>query len=260
VTLPAITLAGWLRYDLVSRILQASPRVSSLLEIGPGVGAFGARAAEKYKYLALERSRQSAQHTMAAVQVRRGKVVCGDDSCIKAGTHFDLVCAFEVLEHVEDDVAALSRWARLAGPEGLLLISTPAFQRRFGSWDERAGHFRRYEPGGLVARATAAGLRVIRLWTYGYPLGNALERVRNLIAGRERERDRMEDRTERSGRAFQPASGLNCLMAAASYPWRLLQRPFHGSQRGIGLVMLACAAGANDPGVARGDLPDGLNV
>src|SRR5207237_754981 len=45
---------------------------------------------------------------------------------------FDLVCAFEVLEHLEDDAAAVKQWAALLRARGWLLLSTPALQRRFG--------------------------------------------------------------------------------------------------------------------------------
>lgn len=256
-SLPPITLTGWLRYDLLQRVLRSTASHARLLEIGPGVGAFGARAAQQYRYYALERSRASASLSNTAVKHLGGSVICGDDNCVAPAAHFEVVCAFEVLEHIEDDVAALSRWAQLITPNGVLLVSTPAFQDRFGPWDERAGHYRRYEPNQLALCAHRAGLRVIRMWTYGFPLGNLLERARHLVAATARTSYAMEASTERSGRAFQPRSGMQSMMAAAASPWRIIQRPFHSRRCGVGLVLLACAEAAR-PAVALASLPRGV--
>ena len=42
-----------------------------------------------------------------------GAVLHGDHTAVPAGSSYDLVCAFEVLEHIEDDAAALADWVRL---------------------------------------------------------------------------------------------------------------------------------------------------
>src|SRR5690349_13010030 len=99
---------AWLRYDLVERMLPAG--VTDVLEIGCGRGSLGARLAQRYHYLGLEPDRASWELAQQRIRaVGRGEVrnITSD----QLGTErFDLVCAFEVLEHMEDDAAALKQW------------------------------------------------------------------------------------------------------------------------------------------------------
>jgi 2-polyprenyl-3-methyl-5-hydroxy-6-metoxy-1,4-benzoquinol methylase len=69
----------------------------------------------------------------------------------------DAVCAFEVLEHIDEDHAVLAAWLRFIRPGGQPVLSVPAFADRFGPMDTPAGHFRRYSPYRLGDCLTAAG-------------------------------------------------------------------------------------------------------
>lgn len=62
---------------------------------------------------------------------------------------FDLVCAFDVIEHVTNDKAALSEMERVCKPEGILCITVPAFKSLWSVHDEVNGHKRRYSKKGL---------------------------------------------------------------------------------------------------------------
>ena len=75
---------------------------------------------------------------------------------------FDLICLFDVLEHVEDDSGVLSEVFRLLRPEGHLLISVPAHAWLFSRNDEIAGHHRRYNRRDLQGLFKAAGLDLVR--------------------------------------------------------------------------------------------------
>ncbi|MGQ2983642.1 class I SAM-dependent methyltransferase [Flavobacterium sp.] len=58
---------------------------------------------------------------------------------------FDLVCAFDVIEHVEDDMLAVSELKRVAVNKGILLITVPAFMGLWSHHDVINHHFRRYK-------------------------------------------------------------------------------------------------------------------
>jgi SAM-dependent methyltransferase len=85
---------------------------------------------------------------------------------------FDLVLAFEVLEHYRDDQACLQKWVSLLNPGGVLIFSVPAHRRQWTSNDTRAGHARRYEKDELTDKLLRQGFRILCLWCYGFPLLN----------------------------------------------------------------------------------------
>jgi SAM-dependent methyltransferase len=78
---------------------------------------------------------------------------------------FDIICAFDVLEHLDDDLAALNQWRELLKPDGHLLISVPAYRFLWDSQDDLANHKRRYALRELRAKLTDCKL-VVRKITY----------------------------------------------------------------------------------------------
>jgi SAM-dependent methyltransferase len=235
---PPLTVKGWLRYDVVSRLLAGLEGVESVLEVGAGEGALGVRLARRYRYVGLELDPQ-AFATARARFARAGleSAVEGDVDALTPEATFDLVCAFEVLEHCEDDVAELRRWAECVRPQGWLLLSVPAFAGRFGPADRKAGHYRRYERGQLAEALAAAGLEPRSLELYGFPLGNLLEATWNGLARLREGKGSQSERTGASGRYLQPRERLGWLTRTASLPGRLAQRGF--ADRGPGLVAVA---------------------
>ncbi|WP_402467317.1 methyltransferase domain-containing protein [Isoptericola aurantiacus] len=230
---------AWLRWDAVRRALPR--RRSRVLEIGCGQGAFGTRIAARHDYTAVELdgvSWRTAAARVAAV-APDARVLHGDLSALGPGERFDVVCAFEVIEHVAADAAALHEWAARVRPGGMLLLSTPAGPDRFGAWDTLAGHYRRYDPDALAALLTDAGLVDVHVRLYDAPLGYLLEAVRNRVA-RRRARSRDEagspaEQTAGSGRTLQPSSPVTgAAVAVAVWPFRLLQRAL--PRRGTGIV------------------------
>ncbi|HTI53326.1 MAG TPA: class I SAM-dependent methyltransferase [Verrucomicrobiae bacterium] len=73
---------------------------------------------------------------------------------------FDCVVALDVLEHIEDDAAALREIARVTRPGGAFVFAVPAFPALWRHHDVMYRHFRRYRRGDFVARVRAAGLSV----------------------------------------------------------------------------------------------------
>ncbi|WP_428390348.1 class I SAM-dependent methyltransferase [Lichenicoccus sp.] len=84
-----------------------------------------------------------------------------------ASAAFDLVAAFDVVEHVEDDDAAFAELARVTAPGGALLVSVPLHQAAWTAFDAEVGHARRYEPDRLLALLAAAGFQVRQSALFG---------------------------------------------------------------------------------------------
>jgi len=222
---PALTPNAWLRWDVVRELLDGLEDVQRVLEVGAGEGALGARLSRRYDYVGVEpdpRSRERARERTETVLE-----ALPDDT-------FDLVCAFEVLEHVEDDEGELRAWRERLRPGGWLLLSVPAHENRFGPADRRVGHVRRYDPDRLAALLDETGFENSRLISYGFPLGYALESARHLLAKRGE-----GEGTAASGRWLQPSDRLGWATRLGTAPFRLLQRPFARTRLGTGIVALA---------------------
>jgi len=80
---------------------------------------------------------------------------------------FDLVCALDIVEHVDDDDRALSELARVAVPGAVVLLSAPLHPELWTAFDELVGHHCRYEPAALAAKLAAHGLAIERSAAYG---------------------------------------------------------------------------------------------
>ncbi len=75
---------------------------------------------------------------------------------------FDLAVSLDVIEHLEDDVAALRELRRVVAPGGRLLVTVPAYQWLWSRHDVINHHHRRYSRGTLVGAAERAGWRCER--------------------------------------------------------------------------------------------------
>jgi len=91
---------------------------------------------------------------------------------------FNYILSFEVLEHIEDDLAALKVWNRCLRPNGFLLISVPAQPSKWNATDEWAGHFRRYERNNLKILLEQGSFEIVRMECYGFPLATIIEPIR----------------------------------------------------------------------------------
>lgn len=75
-----------------------------------------------------------------------------------ADASFDLVCAYDVIEHIEDDVQALREIKRVLKPGGHFHLTVPAFQMLWSNHDVVNHHYRRYRRNQLLQRVREAGL------------------------------------------------------------------------------------------------------
>jgi SAM-dependent methyltransferase len=78
----------------------------------------------------------------------------------------DLVLAFDVLEHVEEDHLVTEEMARVLRPGGRALVAVPCDMALWSAHDEAVGHVRRYTRASLCAVMEKAGLRVERVWSW----------------------------------------------------------------------------------------------
>jgi SAM-dependent methyltransferase len=152
---------------------------------------------------------------------------------------FDTIFMFEVLEHIEDDRAALSRVHELLRPSGQLLLSVPAHEKSFGSSDVFAGHYRRYDRGKLITLLQESRFGVQTIWSYGVPLANLTERVRNILY-KNKPTQLKETATAQIGidRSIEAKLRFLC-NDFFLYPFYWMQNLFLNSDLGMGYIVKA---------------------
>lgn len=100
---------------------------------------------------------------------------------------YDLVAVLDVVEHIEDDVAALAAMATCLKPGGKILVAVPAHQWMWSAHDVVNHHHRRYSKATLSAAIVRAGLTPTRLTYFNsllFPLA-AVARVAGRLLGRD---------------------------------------------------------------------------
>jgi SAM-dependent methyltransferase len=144
---------------------------SDPLEVGSGLGDQAAEWVElRGRFTASEADPTRLAHLRRRfaddprVRVRRLQVP------LAVTTSHSSVLAFNVLEHINDDVEAARAFGRLAVPGGWVVVLVPAFGFAMGRFDAELGHYRRYTRGSLATTLEAAGLQV-RVCHYVNALG-----------------------------------------------------------------------------------------
>lgn len=147
-----------------------------VLEVGCGIGTMTRRLLETAEsVVAIEPNQTCAAIARREIgdHPRFELRVCHLEECDPgelASRRFDTVLCVNVLEHIEDDVAALRAFGDIVGPAGRVVVFVPAVQAVYGALDAALGHHRRYSKRSLDTAFTKAGLDVTAL-RYSNPVG-----------------------------------------------------------------------------------------
>lgn len=208
---------------------MALPDAARILEVGCGTGGNLDMLARHGQVSAMEmddRARQMAvKKTQNRFVIRAGS--CPDDIPFQ-GEQFDLICLFDVLEHIEQDVATLVGLCQQLAPGGRLLITVPAYQWLWSAHDTHLHHKRRYTAKRLRRVFHDGGLKVDRI-TYFNTLLLPLAALGRLL-------DRAMSRKQPSGTATPPApvnATLHAIFASERHLLRHLNLPAGVSLLGI---------------------------
>jgi len=137
------------------------PRAESLMEIGCGTGYVLSGVARAFPHLRLCGSEYFAEGLpFAASRLPGVELIQADARNLPFEAEFDVVGAFDVLEHIAEDEAVLRCVHRVVRPGGGILLSVPQHPWLWSAQDDYACHVRRYAANELRDKVEAAGFRI----------------------------------------------------------------------------------------------------
>lgn len=148
------------RNDLVRWVLSSRcGSAKTLLEIGCGNGYVLAGVQQTHPHLTLSGSELSRHAlTIARERLSNAALYDFDARSIPFRAEFDVVCAFDVIEHIDQDVDVLRQMRMACAPAGMVVVTVPQHRLLWSESDTYAGHKRRYSRTDLLERMRAAGL------------------------------------------------------------------------------------------------------
>jgi N-acetylglucosaminyl-diphospho-decaprenol L-rhamnosyltransferase len=153
----AVKFAGYMR-DIIATAAGPAAAKPRVLDFGAGTGTIAERVTELgYDVTCLE-----PDESLRALLGELRLPTVPDPEAAAAIGPFDVVYAINVIEHIDDDVAALAQLRSLLRPGGKLVIFVPAFPMLYSEMDRRIGHFRRYRLKALASVAERAGFVIDR--------------------------------------------------------------------------------------------------
>jgi SAM-dependent methyltransferase len=148
------------RFNTWPLVQSLLPQCSSRLEVAPGLRPRLPLNDTQF----VDLSRPAA----AKLRERGASVAVGLVTSLPfADDVFDMVCALDIVEHVDDEVGALRELSRVAKPGATILLSVPLHPQRWNAFDDFVGHRRRYEPERLAPMLANHRLEIERSSIFG---------------------------------------------------------------------------------------------
>jgi len=128
--------------QFLTSIFRTFPSSPLVLDCGSATGTLAKHLRLKARLIGLDCSVKGVE---SSSDLKGGAFVQAKAEDLPFLPHtFDVVCAFDLLEHLDDDREVLRKMRQVLKPEGYLLVSVPAYRFLWGKLDDAAHHKRRY--------------------------------------------------------------------------------------------------------------------
>lgn len=132
------------RFNTWPLLSALAASASARLEIGPGLRPRLPIAGTSFVDI--------SRPALSRLKTRGGLVMLGEITALPfPDCSFDLVCAFDIVEHIENDRQSFRELSRVAKDDATVIFSVPLHPARWSAFDALVGHVRRYDPDDLLA-------------------------------------------------------------------------------------------------------------
>lgn len=162
--------------------LKLEKSSTTILDAGCGPGSNLTALSFFGEVKAFEPDEFSSHHAadISGLEVKTGSL----PDAIPYEENFDLICAFDVIEHIEDDVAALKALRNKLKPAGHALFTVPAHMWLWSEHDVMNHHYRRYSLATFKKTLEEAGFKVEKISYYNmwlFPLAAGIRLTKKLF-------------------------------------------------------------------------------
>jgi len=152
---------------IVWAINKYFPVAQNFLECGCGTGCVLSNTEQNLPHLSLTGFDLYAEGlNYAAKKTHNVKLTTMDICNTTYKSEFDLIGAFDVIEHIQDDLLALRNMHSMLKPSGGCIITVPQHPHLWSTPDEIAYHKRRYTKTEIKKKLKACGFKIIRITSF----------------------------------------------------------------------------------------------
>jgi len=140
------------------------PDAKNFFEIGCGTGYVLSALRKKFPHYNLSGSDiYIAGLHYASARVKDAKLFQMDARKIPFTEEFDIIGAFDILEHIEEDERVLAEINKALKKSGMIILTVPQHPFLWSQFDEHACHVRRYTKRELVGKLRRTGFKIVRI-------------------------------------------------------------------------------------------------
>ncbi len=201
------------RHRLFKRLVQCylpSKGVANFLEIGCGTGNFIQQILELESIHITGSEVYLKGLKYAQKNIPNVDFIQLDISQGKINERFDLIVAFDVLEHIDDDNSSLENINQMLNQGGSVIISVPQHMFLWSKLDDIVKHKRRYSRQELLAKVKANGFEISYTTSFVFALFPLMLVSRLFDKGNNESKSEEEELEKR----VQFSRGLNCFFDA----------------------------------------------